>query len=105
MLYFLRDADSGSPIREAWHAMMRSHPREMMRLFARIERIEAAKDKQAVAAADRIQPDLYYFSIGNVYVIYSLDGDGLVILSVGEASDAAERRRVIEDATQRLSVA
>jgi hypothetical protein len=105
MLYFLRGREGQSLARDEWSLVSENYPREADRLLQHVVRVEALQTKQnnvALSQAMHVEPDLYYWEVNGVFVIYTYDGKDLVIVSVGHVTGTSDWHRVIEEAKRRI---
>lgn len=105
-LAFLRDREGHSPVREEWRKLFGTSERNLVNLFAYLVSVDAAgavKDNRALSRALHIKDDLFWFSVGNLGVLFSYDGIDLVIIELTQFTDETKgRQQAVQVAEQRI---
>jgi hypothetical protein len=105
-LAFLRDKEGNSPAREEWRRLSNVGERNLVNLLADLYAVASVgkvRDNPPLSHSVHIGDDLYWLSKGNIGVLYSYDGNDLVIINVTAFTDENEgRKRALQVAEQRI---
>jgi|SRR5579864_3703629 len=106
-LAFLRDKRGSSPVREEWRRLWTTgSERNLIHVIVYLNDVlhfGATKDNLALSRAFNIKDNLFWFSVGNLGVLFSYDGTDLVIIELTRFTDENEgRRKALQVAEQRI---
>jgi hypothetical protein len=106
-LAFLRDKQGKSPVREEWQRLWATGAEQnLVRLSVYLSDVDAfgaIEGNTALSKALQIKDNLYWFSVGDVGVVFSYDGTDLVIIEPTRFTDEnTGRRKALQVAEQRI---
>ena len=105
-LAFLRDREGNSPAREEWEKLRESGAApNLARLLKYLTKVafQLDRDNPALWQALQIEDGLYWYSVGDIGVLFSYDGTDLVIIELTRFVDESEaRKKALAVAEQRI---
>lgn len=105
-LAFLRDKRGDSPVREEWRRLLTTSKANLARLYeylTSVNHFASTEDNPALSRAFNIKDNLYWYSVGDLGVLFSYDGTDLVIIELVRFTDENEgRKKALEVAERRI---
>jgi hypothetical protein len=106
-LAFLRDRLGNSPAREEWERLWATgaapNLTRLLIYLSNVETFGSAQNNPTLLKALQIKDDLYWFTAGDIGVLFSYDGTDLVIIELTRFVDESEgKKQALAVAEQRI---